>query len=411
MKSKSPSRGPRSKAGSVVKASLTSRVKTAKLPDAPKQEFTTRAAGDMLHILSVSDRIKTIDDAFAYGKYDPAVWYVHSSECTSYECPMKLSSPGHDDRPSVVPLWRIKLTLKRRVSKAVEFAAEALVKRIQEHSPAEPKWTYSHKTNPHMLEVSVFDAHFGKLAWAPESGSNYDLKIAEEVYLSAVEELAEHASTYNIEKVLFPIGQDFFHIDNLDSKTTAGTPQDADGRYGKIMMAGTMACVKAIDFLSAIAPVKLIWVPGNHDRTASYHLGMFLWAWYQNNKNVNIDMQTTLTGRRYEKYGPVVLGFAHGDMVKHDKLPATMLHEARELMATARTLEIHLGHLHKSKEMVYVNTDTHAGGVRVRILPSLSGTDKWHYDQAYVGSQRAAEAYLWSKKDGYVGHFNANARK
>ncbi len=186
---------------------------------------------------------------------------------------------------------------------------------------------------------------------------------------------------------------------------------DADGRYGKIFATGAMACVKAIDMLRAIAPVKLLWVPGNHDTTASYHLCMFLWAWYRNCDRVHIDMLNGLQGRKYEKYGPVVLGFAHGDKPSPAKLVPIMQHEARKLMADSETLEIHVGHMHKVGETKHVNTDTHTGGVRVRTLPSLSGTDKWHYDNGFVGSMRAAEAYLWSKKVGYVGHFSANVKE
>jgi hypothetical protein len=373
--------------------------------------YTAKEKGESLEVLSISDRIRTIDDAFRFGGYDAAIWQVHASECTSYECPMKLTGKGQDDKPVIVKLWRIKLTLRRKVSKGIEAAATDLIERMRKWSPKairKPARAAARKTDPHMLEVSVFDAHFGKLAWKPETGNNYDLEIAERVYLDAVKQLADDAKGFTLERILFPIGQDFFHIDNLESKTTGGTPQDADGRYGKIMVAGTMACVKAIDHLLELAPVKLIWVPGNHDRTSSYHLGMFLWAWYRNNPRVEIDMTRTQTGRRYEQYGPVVIGFAHGDMIRHEKLPAVMMHEAREMMANSRTLEIHLGHLHKSQEMVYRNTDTHAGGIRVRVLPSLSGTDKWHYDQGYVGTARAAEAYLWSKRRGYVAHFSAN---
>jgi hypothetical protein len=374
-----------------------------------ERQFKIKESGDSLEILSVSDRIKTADEAFAFGGFDPAIWYVHESDCTAYECPMKLSAKGKDDQPIRVQLWRIHIKLRRRVTKPIQFAAEALIERMRSHAPKYPRLAKPPRiTDPHMLEVSVFDAHFGKLAWKPETGQNYDLRIAEQIYLRAVKELAAKASGFPIEKVLFPIGQDFFHIDNLESKTTRGTPQDADGRYGKIFMAGTMACVKAIDHLAQLAPVKLIWVPGNHDTTASYHLACFLSAWYRNCDRVMIDVEKNQQSRKYEPYGPVVLGFAHGDRAKPERLVGVMLHEARKLMATRRTMEIHLGHFHKAKEMVYVNTDTYSGGVRVRTLPSLSGTDKWHFDEGFTGSERAAEAYLWSRRTGYVAHFSAN---
>ena len=378
-----------------------------------ERQFKAEESGDDLQVLSVSDRIRTVEDAIAFANIDLAVWYVDTTECTSYECPMKISSgKGMPDRAKVIKLWRIKIRLKRRVTKSVQVAAEALIDRIAKHAPQYPKLPKPAKiSDPHLLEVSVFDAHFGKLAWKPETGSNYDLAIAEQLYLNAVHELASKTQSFPIERILFPIGNDFFHIDNLEGKTARGTPQDADGRYGKIFMAGTMACVHAIDFLMQIAPVKLLWVPGNHDTTASYHLACFLSAWYRNCKRVEIDVVNDLRRRKYERYGPVVIGFDHGDRAKPERLVGVMLHEARELMATARTLEIHLGHLHKAREMVYVNTDTYSGGVRVRTLPSLSGTDLWHYSEGFTGGMRAAEAYLWSKEAGYSGHFSANAKE
>jgi hypothetical protein len=376
-----------------------------------ERKFETTESGDKLEVLSISDRIKTVADAIKFGEFDEAVWYVEKSSCTSYECPMKLKADGKQ-RPVVVKLWRIKLELRRRVTKGVQTACEALIERMKLHAPKYPVLSKPTRTpDPNMLEVSIFDAHFGKLAWAPETGNNYDLEIAESVYLDAVQELIRKSAGFNIERVLFPFGQDFFHIDNLESKTTRGTPQDADGRYAKIFRTGTMACVKAIDYLRQVAPVKLIWVPGNHDTTASYHLGMFLWAWYQNAKDVEICMDRTLTSRRYEAYGPVVVGFSHGDKVKPERLVSVMLQEARELLATRRTLEIHQGHLHKAREMVYASTDTYAGGVRVRTLPSLSGFDAWHYGEGYTGTMRAAEAYLWNKRTGFSAYFSANVNE
>lgn len=367
--------------------------------------FTVKDFGESAQVVSVSDRIRTVDQAFAHGGYDPAIWYVHYSECTSYECCIK----NAEKRPEIVSLWRINLDVRRRVSRSVEVGAEEILRRMADHAPQYPPLgPIEPQQDGHLLEIGLYDVHFGKLAWRMETGQDYDLRIAEEVYLAAGRRLVACAAGYPISRILLPIGNDFFHVDNLESKTTRGTPQDADGRYGKMFSTGAMACVRLIEELVQIAPVDIIHVPGNHDRVASYHLAMFLHAWFRNCDRVSVDVVRTLTGRKYYPFGPVVLGLTHGDGGKLSDLPATMLHEARELMATRRTLEIHTGHRHKAAEWVYKNTDTYAGGVRLRILPSLSATDAWHHDSQYVGAMRAAEAYLWSEKHGYVGHFSAN---
>jgi hypothetical protein len=381
---------------------------------APKESepvWQSKERAGEIEVLSVSDRIKTVDDAIKYGGFDLKYWYVHESEATSYESPMKLyTTEGFNpkgkpkrvsDRPRIIRLWRVKLKLKRRVSRSAEVEHKELLEQIGKQAPFRGKLPRPKITDPHLFELSLFD----KLAWRHETGQDYDLKIARENYVRAITELCNKGQMFPIEKILMPIGNDFFHVDNQENKTTRGTPQDADGRYPKIWAAGKLAVIEAIERLVKIAPVEVLYVPGNHDLVASFHLCDYLSAYFRNTKDVKVD--TEPKERKYYQYGPVVLGFTHGDEECHRDLPGLMLHEARKLMAKASTLEIHLGHLHKAKETVHVNTDTFSGGTRVRVLPSLSGTDKWHYRKGYI-SHRAAEAYLWSKRTGYVGHFSAN---
>lgn len=375
-----------------------------KVEEDPRKYSITKGP-EAVEVLSISDRVKTVDDAIKKGEFDMAEWYIHSSECTSYECCLK----DENNQAQVVPLWRIKLSLKRRLPLSQKQEIDGLIERMKAHAPAYPPLGKPDTLDdPHMLELSLMDVHFGKLAWRRETGQDYDLEIARSQYIKAIEELVWKASAFAVERFLLPIGNDFMHIDNQQNSTTKGTPQDSDGRYPKIWETAKFSCIQAIERLLPIAPVEILWVPGNHDFQASFHLCEVLGAWFRHSDRFTYSQCDNYTGRKYIPYGPVVLGFTHGDEEKHSDLPAIMMHEARALMAERQSLEIHLGHYHKAKETKYVNTDTHAGGVRVRVLPSLSGTDRWHHSKGYVGSMRAAEAYLWSKKTGYVGHFSAN---
>jgi DNA repair exonuclease SbcCD nuclease subunit len=163
--------------------------------------------------------------------------------------------------------------------------------------------------------------------------------------------------------------------------------------------------VAAIDRLMLVAPVKVLVVPGNHDRANALKLGVVLDAWYRNTDRVEVDAGPDL--RKYEPYGVNLIGFTHGSEEKHADLPLTMAQEKPAEWARALHKEWHLGHFHKRKQQNFTAGDTH-GGVPVRILPSLSGTDAWHYMKGYVKGQRAAEAYLWSFDNGYAGHFSSN---
>jgi hypothetical protein len=43
----------------------------------------------------------------------------------------------------------------------------------------------------YLLEVALMDVHFGMLAWGKETGTDYDIDIAEELFLYAVQDLLE----------------------------------------------------------------------------------------------------------------------------------------------------------------------------------------------------------------------------
>lgn len=355
-------------------------------------------------IESSDSRICTVEDAVKKAGVDLLVWEVERVVVNGYDVTMKLKQDGND-QPFRAQNQQIKVVLKRKVPLILADSIEPIIERIARHAP---QYTYpkiGKVQDPHLLEVSIFDHHFGKLAWAPETGQNYDLKIAAKLFISAVDDLLIKSSSHPIERIVFPLGQDFFHIDNPSNTTVNGTPQHVDSRLPKMFQAGVDACVRAIDRLASVAPVDVTWVPGNHDKTTSYFLCAVLKAWYRNCDRVSVDISPTL--RKYYRYGVNLIGFTHGDEEKHHDLALIMAGERKQDWADTLHHEWHTGHYHKRKETRYNAVDTHVGVV-VRIIPSLSGTDYWHYGKGYVNSTRAAEAYLWSKKNGYAGHFPSN---
>ena len=110
----------------------------------------------------------------------------------------------------------------------------------------------------------------------------------------------------------------------------------------------------------------------------------------------------TLYKRKYYRHGAVMLGFAHGEKEKPENLPLLMATEQQEAWAATRYHEWHLGHLHKSATKIKTVADEF-NGVRVRTLPSLCGTDLWHFDMGYVQNIRSAEVYLFDPDRGLAG--------
>jgi hypothetical protein len=385
-------------------------------PHVPEAEPTRtyRESGDSAEVVVPTERvIRTLEDALAHAEVDPLVWRVKSWGCTSWQVGMKLRdfSEGKitGEAPIVKNLWRLEMKLERIQPKPFHDATEAVIARMAEFSPKYPKLRPRRQPDdPHMLEIDLFDVHFGKLCWEPETGNSYDLKIAERVFRNAVEDLVDKAAGYNIDEIVFPFGNDFVHVDTQVSTTTAGTYQDSDGRLAKIIETAKMAAVWAVDYLRQIAPVKVLLVPGNHGRQTELQLAHTLHAWFRLCDDVTVDYSPML--RKYVRYGTNLIGYTHGNLEKHTSLPTIMAGERKADWAETTYHAWRLGHYHTSKVTTTTPLWTQ-DGVEIRILRSLAGTDSWHFNAGYVGGTRAAEAFLLSHKNGFSGNFVANARE
>tara|TARA_E500000305_G_C4017631_1_gene236695 strand:+ start:462 stop:1679 length:1218 start_codon:yes stop_codon:yes gene_type:complete len=377
----------------------------------PKEKYEISHKGDETKIWSVSTEIRTLEEALAKAEIDTDVFEVKECTVNQYQMPLKIQENG-EDRIHREVMWQVKVVLRRKVKQWITDGIELVHERIKKHAP---KYTGMNRLkklkDPHLYEISIYDSHFGKFAWQPETGQNYDLKIAKRIYQTAFADLLARANGFQIDRFLFPVGNDFMHFDSHDAKTTAGTPMgdSADGRYSKVFETCFEVCLEAIDVMANIAPVDVVLVQGNHDKHASYHVCFALKQAYKNHPRVNVD--SIWCKRKYVKYGTNLIGLAHGDAVrdKWTRLPTLMATEKPQDWADSTHREFHLGHVHSRAKREMLPVAEHEG-VIVRTLPSLSATDSWHYSHGYT-SRRAAESYLYSKADGYVGHFSVNAKE
>jgi len=359
--------------------------------------------GGLRRRITCVSEVRTVKDALAFAEIDEAVWEVDRSVVNKWDMGYKNNDGEADTRG----LWQVKVWLKRRARQGLTDALDAIHARADKHSPRY-KWHGVCPTGNHLYMVSVYDMHFGKLAWQQETGNNYDLAIAESLYENAIDDLLSYASGLPVDRICFPVGQDFLHVDNITLTTQKGTPQGADteGRYAKIVETAFMALVRAIERMASIAPVDVVLVQGNHDPTVSYHLCRELAAWFRKDGRVKVDYD--FNGRKYYEYGNSLIGLTHGEECPDNRLANLMATEAPQAWARTRTHEWHKGHLHKRKTVQHTAVDSFEG-LTVRTLPSLSARDAWHYAKGYVGN-RAAEAYVYHKRRGYVGHFATDAR-
>ena len=252
----------------------------------------------------------------------------------------------------------------------------------------------------YLLELPIMDFHLGKLSWSGETGKeDYDLKIAEKLWRKTVDDLIFKSLAFgNVEKIIFPVGQDFFHFDTPRTTTTAGTQMDSDTRWEKMFVKGIELLVWAIERLRKIAPVEVLWIPGNHDQMLSYAATVGLSQRYSSIESVTVDLSAT--PRKYRLFGKNLIGYSHGEK-EGKRLEGLMQVEAPELWGKSIFREFHMGHLHT--ELTKTNN-----GIIFRRISAITATDSWHVENGFIGSVRQAQAFIWDKELGLQAILNSN---
>ena len=268
---------------------------------------------------------------------------------------------------------------------------------IEEYSP-----TYTaikHTKGNHLLVINPADIHIGKYANELETGEQYDCETAVVRVLEGIEGLIQKSKGFEIDRVLFCVGNDVLHIDNVYNTTTKGTHQDTDGKWWEHYEIALMLYVKCIETLRQIAPVDVIHSMSNHDYQSGFHLAHTLKSWFRKTKDVSFDI--TVANRKYYKYGNNLIGLEHGDGAKMDKLPLLMAQERPEMWSKSKFRYWYLHHIHHKVKHKWLDAKDYIG-VTVEYMRSPSSADSWHSRKGFCGAYKACEAFVHDKESGQV---------
>ena len=372
---------------------------------APPQPEVSEVTGDKWALTLPKTRIHTLQQLIEYFEVDESIWEVAKFTCLSHEMGYttgkKTKKIGmHKELYNVRAEFKKKKDVILAKTEIADLIAQA--KELIKEVPAK-QTIYREKNAPlagHMLEINIPDVHFGKLAWGTETGyGNYDTKIAEAMYLRAVDALLFRAKGYRFDEVLFIVGNDLLQADDTESRTTSGTVVTTDGRYQKTFRTARAAVIRAIEKCREIAPVRILVVPGNHDNLSAWHLGESLAIYFDRYEDVTVENEPT--PRKFHQFGKVGLMFCHGHKGKKNDYPLQFATERPDIFGTTKFREVHCGHHHETK------LDEHHG-VRVRVLPALCEPDDWHSEMGFTGNLRSAEAFVWSNHEGLIAQFFYN---
>ena len=217
-----------------------------------------------------------------------------------------------------------------------------------EITPVAPVKAARAKRDDKLLNLyTVSDFHLGMLAWADESGDDWDMKIAEDLFsrwFDAAFKKAPDAGT----GVINLLG-DLAHFDSLDAVTPAsGHVLDADTRYQKLVRYMIRMVRRVVDMaLVKHKNVRLLIVQGNHDESGMIWLAEMFSTLYDNEPRVFVD--TSPDVYKMVQHGKTTLFFHHGHKARFDAIEPVMIAKFRKAFGESVYSYAHVGHLHHQK--------------------------------------------------------------
>lgn len=256
--------------------------------------------------------------------------------------------------------------------------------------------------------LNLYDAHLDKLPVKSTCGVESTLEENIQTFKNTVQRIIPYIKENKVEEIIFPVGNDLFHTNGMNSTTKKGTPIEYFGSPEDAYYAICDVITETILELAEIADVRVIMVKGNHDEDKITTLGYWLERSFRHT-NVSVDFMRRQ--RKYIKYGENLIGFAHGDKEKSKiaQLPLIMAQEAKELWGTTTYRKMFLGDLHHGFEYQFLKAKDQPG-VEVEYLRSVGTTDTWHEDFGWIGVPKTAYLQIFDKNEGEFSRMKFNIK-
>lgn len=276
---------------------------------------------------------------------------------------------------------------------------EILIERLENahtnYKPFEPT-AAPDDHQPNLCSVlTITDFHLGMYAYEAETGDDWDMKIAERVFLNSVYDMVA-ASPPAHTGILCQLG-DFLHWDGILSASTpmSGHALDADTRYAKLVELAMSVMVEAVKImLGRYQKVVVISAEGNHDVSGSIWLRKHIKHLFQDEQRVTV-IDNDYPFYAYQ-HGKVMLAFHHGHKVKQGSLHKLFASDPRfrQMWGECEFTYIATGHYHHERVV-------EDGGAVTEQHPTLSGRDAYAARGGFV-SNRGAKVITYDSEHGEV---------
>jgi len=284
--------------------------------------------------------------------------------------------------------WRVSAMVTKIKDNEVDNVAELL----KGFKPKKYKQVKRIKTPGQVKTAGVLslqDIHFGK-----EGNETIDQDFEETI----IDLVNRACSSHHLEKIYYVIGGDLINMDTWSGTTTSGTPLDNCKTATEAYKQAFDAILWSVNYIKQFCDkLQVVYIPGNHDRLSSFHLAHGLSMCFD---DPTIEWDVVYLERKVFVYGKNFFAFEHGDVNTKNSLMLYSMEYPREWGKTLfRTL--YTGHYHHKKKIEYI-TQHENTGFTLKILPSLSKTDYYHYHNKFVGSRRSGVLSLHTSDKGEI---------
>jgi hypothetical protein len=289
----------------------------------------------------------------------------------------------------------VKWNITDKDAQAHAAAMRATVDALKEELPRIQPIPAPSTGNTNLLnQYTVTDLHFGMLAWKEETGSDWDLKIAEQLLLdwfAAAIRQSPDAST----AILCQLGDLLHHDAHISVTPTHAHVLDADSRLQKMIRVVIRTMRRIIRMLlEKHEHVHIIMADANHDPAGGAWLREMFAAFYEDEPRVTVD--SSASTYYVHEFGLTSLFYHHGHKRKIANVDSVLVGKFREVFGRTKFSYAHLGHLH-SDELKSAPTT-----MKVERHETLASPDAFAANGGWL-SGRSAKVITYSRHFGEVG--------
>ena len=362
------------------------------------QGLSYRGAANLLGCTrgTIGDHLRAVKDRAAKRGYSPDHGWNHAVPDGHK---IKGVSTFYDEQGNPVRQWVKSQTDEKRQFEILVERIESAQEGLTRFKPvAAPK----NADEDLLTLLTITDFHLGMYAYEAETGDDWDVHIARDVFLNSISDMIK-ASPRSGTGLLCQLG-DFLHWDGILSVTPqSGHILDADTRYGKLVELSMSVMAEAVMMmLRRFDKVVVVSAEGNHDISGSIWLRKHIKHLFADEERLEVvDNDFPYYAHLH---GKTMLGFHHGHKVKLAALHKLFASEPRfrEMWGQANYTYIHTGHYHHERVV-------EDGGAISEQHPTLSGRDAYAARGGWV-SRRGAKVITYHKTDGEIARITVRPR-